>query len=70
MGCEDFDLYLRNKIFPKGIAQEHSKKNIFNFPYFWPTSPIFGAKIVFPQNQVVMHNFLKVSGTMPKFREI
>ena len=41
----------------------------FKKPYFWPTSPIFGAKKVFPPNRVVMHNFLKVSGTIPKFRE-
>ena len=35
--------------------------------YFWPISPIFEAKKVFPQNWVVMHNFTRVSGIMPKW---
>ena len=41
------------------------KKNLFfaNVPNFW-------SKRVFPQNQAVMHNFIRVSSTMPKFREI
>ena len=50
-------------------------KFLFKFkkPYFWPFLayfPNFGGKKVFPQNRVAMHNFLRVSGTMPKFREI
>ena len=42
----------------------------FKYPYFWSTSQIFGTKNVFPKNPAVMHNFIRVSGTMPKFREI
>ena len=42
----------------------------FKKPYFWPFPQYLGQKKVFPQNQDVMHNFLMVSGTMPKFREI
>ena len=38
----------------------------FKKPYFWPISPIFEAKIVFPKIGAVMHNFIRVSGTMPK----
>ena len=39
------------------------------FGDFWPIYLIFGAK-VFPWNQVVMHNLFRVSGIMPKLREI
>ena len=42
----------------------------FKKSYFWLISPIFGAKKVIPQNQVVMHNFKRVSGTMTKFRKM
>ena len=42
----------------------------FKNPYFWHISPMFGAKKVFPKNQAVIQNFIRVSGTMPKFREI
>ena len=42
----------------------------FKKPYFWSISPIFLGKKVFPKNRAVMHNFIRVSGTMPKFREI
>ena len=37
--------------------------------YFRPISPILGTKEVFLRNRVVMHDFLRVSGTTPKFRE-
>ena len=46
-----------------------SFKNLI-FGHFWPISPIFGAKKVFAQIQIVMHNLIRASGTMPKFREI
>ena len=38
--------------------------------YFWRISLILGAKTVFQKNQVVMHNFLRVSSTLAKSREI
>ena len=38
--------------------------------YFWPISPIFGASKVFPKDLAVTHNFIKVSSTMSKFKEI
>ena len=39
--------------------------------YFWQFQahfPNFWGKNVFPRNRDVMHNFLRVSGTMSKFR--
>ena len=38
--------------------------------YFWPISPTFGANKVFPKDLAVTHNFIKVSSTMSKFKEI
>ena len=45
---------------------------IFKFkkPYFWLISQFLGAKKVFPKNWAVMHNFIRVSGTMSKSRKI
>ena len=34
--------------------------------YFWPIFPIFGAKKVFPKNQAVMHNFIRVLYMIPR----
>ena len=45
----------------------------FKKPYFLPFLahfPSFWGKKVFPRNRVTMHNFLRIPGTMPKFREI
>ena len=45
----------------------------FKKPYFWPLLAYFPnilGKKGFPENRVAMHNFLSVSGIMPKFREI
>ena len=33
--------------------------------YVWLTYPIFWEKIVFPKNQTAMHNFIRISSTMP-----
>ena len=41
------------------------KLNIF-FPHF----PNFWSKNIFPKNWALMHNFIRVSSTMGKFREI
>ena len=38
--------------------------------YFWPISPYFGAKEVFMKNPVVIHNFIRLSNIIAKFREI
>ena len=35
-------------------------------PYFWPISPILGAKEVDPATQI----FIAISSTMPKFKDI
>ena len=40
-----------------------------NNPIFGPF-PNFCGKKSFPKNWAVMHNFIKVSNTMPKLREI
>ena len=81
MDWEHSGLYLRNKIFPKyricaGTQQiikifiiEQIQTNFFfklKNSYFLPISPIK----VFPKNRAVMHNFIRVSSTMAKFREI
>ena len=44
----------------------------FKKTYFWPISPIlgWGQKKFLPKNWAVMHNFIRVYSTMPKFREI
>ena len=42
-----------------------SKKN-----FSWPISRNFGVKKVFPRNWTVMYNFIKISSTKAKFREI
>ena len=40
-------------------------------PYFWPIYPIFGAKQVFFKTSAsVMHNIIRASSIMPKFRKI
>ena len=52
-----------NKIQRKSMNNFFKK---FRKRYFWLISRIFGAKKVFPTNWIVM----RVSGTMPKFREI
>ena len=44
------------------------KKNIFS-TYFWPISRIFGTKLVLPKNLAVMHNFIRASSTMLKFKK-
>ena len=83
IGWEDFGTYLRNK---KDLCRNTANKNflyrintVLNFssnsnnPIFGDFCPIyliFGAKKVFPWNQVVMHNFFRVSGIMPKLRKI
>ena len=46
-----------------------SSQNLI-FGHFWPISPIFGAKKVFAQIRNNMHNLIRASGTMPKFRGI
>ena len=51
------------------INDQFFLKTLF-LTYFFSISPILGAKKVFPKNQAVMHNFIRVSGTMLKFREI
>ena len=43
----------------------------FRKPYFWPISPILGAKKIFSKySRSVTYNFIKVSRIMLKFREI
>ena len=37
----------------------------FKKPYFWPISPVLGAKKNFPKNLAVTHKVIRVSGTMP-----
>ena len=79
VGWEHFGLNIRNMIFPKhwicaGTQQiiniiEQIQTNFFfklKNSYFLPISPIK----VFPKNWAVMHNFIRVSSTMAKFREI
>ena len=44
------------------------KKTLPKKPYFWPISPILGAKKVFLINWTVIQNFIRVSGTMPKIQ--
>ena len=36
---------------------------------FGPFPQFLGAKNAFPQNRVVMHNLIRVSGTMPKLEK-
>ena len=36
---------------------------------FGPFPQFLGAKNIFPQNRVVMHNLIRVSGTMPKLEK-
>ena len=52
------------------IQRKLMTKFFFKFKktFFWPISPIFGAKKVFPKNQAVMHNFMRVSSSMAKFQ--
>ena len=45
-------------------------KFFFKLKLFLPISLIFGAKKVFPRNQAVMKNFIRVSSNMAKLREI
>ena len=51
------------------INNQFVLKTLF-LTFFFSISPILGIKKVFPKNQAVMHNFIRVSGTTLKFREI
>ena len=59
-----------NKNFQKLMTKFFFKftKNLI-FDLFLAHFPNFGVK-VFPKNRAVMHNFIRISGTMPKFREM
>ena len=59
-----------NKNFQKLMTKFFFKftKNLI-FDLFLAHFPNFGVKVV-PKNRAVMHNFIRISGTMPKFREM
>ena len=45
-------------------------KKTYSWSIFLPISQNFGAKKVFLKNPTLSHNFIRVSSTMSKFREI
>ena len=58
--------YVQNK-FSENQRQNSSLNS--EKDYFWPISPIFQTKSFSKKSDSVMHNLIRVSTTMPKFRE-
>ena len=65
-----WDLFWNTKNNIKIHYRTNSVKSIEKRPYFWPISPNFGGKKSFSKiSSSIMHNFIRVSSSMSKFKK-